>query len=220
MGLPSRSRARWMAAAGLVAGWLLMLYLTGSAVVGTGVLVLVVALGVCCWLSLRSLGIGPGHPWVRQFASRPWSDGQRDGQYAPPHGHDRQDAPPRGHDGWARTEAIAAPVAAGTPTIAEPRGPVVPPLRLVTGGQVVRTTTPGARAGRGAVELVLPQVLTISREHARFTFADGQWWVTNLGRNGLAVNGLQVTGDHPVRDGDVIRWGGRPDAPVSRVEIG
>jgi pSer/pThr/pTyr-binding forkhead associated (FHA) protein len=106
------------------------------------------------------------------------------------------------------------------PTMSEPRGPAIPPLRLITGDQVAQTSTPGARAGRGAVELVLPQVPTISREHARFTFADGQWWVTNLGRNGLTLNGVQVAGDHPVRNGDSIRWGGKPDTLMSRVEIG
>jgi hypothetical protein len=209
-----------MAAAGLVAGWLLMLYLTGSAVVGTGLLVLVVALVMCCWLSLRSLGFRvhiqlPSSAPADQVAGRDAGlggtpvAGFRDGHQ----GH-------HGHDGNTRTEAMLAQVAAGAMTVAEPRGPVVPPLRLVTGGQAAQTSTPGARAGRGAVELVLPQVPTISREHARFTFADGRWWVTNLGRNGLALNGIRVAGDHPVRDGDVIRWGGQPDAPVSRVEIG
>jgi hypothetical protein len=124
------------------------------------------------------------------------------------------------HDGSTRTEATLAPVNPGMATMAEPRVPVVPQLRLVTGDRMAQTRTSGARAGRGPVELALPQVPTISREHARFTFADGQWWVTNLGRNGLMLNGAPVTGDQPVRDGDSIRWGGKPDALASRVEIG
>ena len=77
----------------------------------------------------------------------------------------------------------------------------------------------GARAGRGSVELVLPDVPTVSREHARFTFSDGRWWITNQGRNGLTLNGAPVTGEQPLSDGDVIRWGTRQDALLSRVEI-
>jgi pSer/pThr/pTyr-binding forkhead associated (FHA) protein len=97
---------------------------------------------------------------------------------------------------------------------------MVPLLTLVTGASVARTRMSGARAGRGAVDLVLPEVPTVSREHARFTFADGQWWVANLGRNGLTVNGVPVEAGHALRDGDAIGWGSGPDAPVSRVQIG
>jgi pSer/pThr/pTyr-binding forkhead associated (FHA) protein len=95
----------------------------------------------------------------------------------------------------------------------------VPVLRLVTGSSVAETTMSGARAGRGSVELVLPNVPTVSREHARFTFSDGRWWITNQGRNGLTLNGLPVAGEHPLSDGDAIRWGTRPDALLSRVEL-
>ena len=42
------------------------------------------------------------------------------------------------------------------------------------------------------MDLVLPQVPTVSREHARFTFTDGRWWVANLGRNGLSAVPPQV----------------------------
>ncbi len=102
----------------------------------------------------------------------------------------------------------------------ERRNQVLPVLRLVTGDLVAETRTSGARAGRGSVELALPEVQTVSREHARFTFSDGQWWIANLGMNGLTVNGQPVAGEHPVGTGDVIRWGMRPDALASRVEIG
>jgi pSer/pThr/pTyr-binding forkhead associated (FHA) protein len=59
----------------------------------------------------------------------------------------------------------------------------------------------------------------VSREHATFTFADGRWRITNMGRNGLTLNGVPVTGEQPLSDGDAIRWGARPDALLSRVEI-
>ena len=110
-------------------------------------------------------------------------------------------------------------VAGGMATIMEGSLASVPALRLVTGSSVVETVMSGARAGRGSVELVLPDVLTVSREHARFTFCDGRWWITNQGRNGLTLNGAPVTGEQPLNDGDTIRWGTRPDALLSRVEI-
>jgi len=107
----------------------------------------------------------------------------------------------------------------GVPTVLERTGPAIPMLRLVTGDEVAETRTSGARAGRGPVELGLPEVPTVSREHARFTFSGGQWRIANLGMNGLTVNGQPVTGEVPVSDGDVVRWGTRPDALSSRVEI-
>ena len=110
-------------------------------------------------------------------------------------------------------------VAAGLTTIMAASLPPVPALRLVTGSSVAETRTSGARAGRGPVELILPDVPTVSREHARFTFSDGRWWISNQGRNGLILNGTPVTGEQPVTDGDEIRWGTNPDAPLSRVEI-
>ncbi len=110
-------------------------------------------------------------------------------------------------------------VAAGLTTMMESSLPPVPVLRLVTGSSVAETRTSGARAGRGPVELILPDVPTVSREHARFTFSDGRWRISNQGRNGLILNGAAVTGEQPLSDGDTIRWGKNPDAPLSRVEI-
>jgi hypothetical protein len=121
----------------------------------------------------------------------------------------------------ARTSVDArTAVETGTATVMERTIPPVPVLRLVTGDSVVQTQMTGARAGRGSVELVLPNVPTISRKHARFAFSEGRWCVTNLGINGLAVNGAPAAAEHPLSDGDTIRWGSRPDALVSRVEIG
>jgi FHA domain len=111
-------------------------------------------------------------------------------------------------------------VGGGMVTIMEPGPAPVPMLRLVTGSSVAQTRTSGARAGRGPVELVLPDVLTVSREHATFTFSDGRWWITNQGRNGLMLNGAPVAGEQPISDGDTIRWGASPDALLSRVKIG
>jgi hypothetical protein len=108
----------------------------------------------------------------------------------------------------------------GGATVMEQIRPAVPVLRLVTGSSVTETSKSGARAGRGPVELVLPDVPTVSREHAMFTFSEGRWRVTNRGRNGLYVNGVPVSGEQPLSDGDAIRWGTRPDAPQSRIEIG
>lgn len=165
--------------------------------------------------------LGPAHDFGYPV---PQYDGS--GGYAGSGGYD-------GSDGWewrepgpARTTVDARAVDArtavddGQVTVLEKTVPPVPVLRLVTGDSVAETQMTGARAGRGSVELVLPNVPTISRQHARFEWADGRWWVTNLGMNGLAVNGAPVVSEQPLNDGDAIRWGSQPDAPVSRVEIG
>ena len=60
----------------------------------------------------------------------------------------------------------------------------------------------------------------MSRVHAEFTFTDGRWHITNRGRNGVTLNGVPLTAQHPLRDGDTIGWGTQPGALVSRVEIG
>ena len=124
-----------------------------------------------------------------------------------------------GGHGWGQPDPDLT-VGGGMVTIMEPGLAPVPVLRLVTGSSVAETRMSGARAGRGPVELVLPDVLTVSREHATFTFSDGRWWITNQGRNGLTLNGAPVAGEQPLSAGDTIRWGASPDAPLSRVEIG
>src|SRR5712691_164427 len=124
---------------------------------------------------------------------------------------------PRGHVWHGHDPDLT--VRSGMVTMMERSLSAVPVLRLVTGSSVAETRMSGARAGRGSVELVLPDVPTVSREHAKFTLADGRWWMTNQGRNGLTLNGASVVGEQPLSDGDAIRWGTRPDALLSRVEI-
>jgi FHA domain len=125
-----------------------------------------------------------------------------------------------GHDGNTRAQPENDPMAdTGMLTVAElSRSPVLT-LRLVTDGRVTETRMSGARAGRGAVELKLPGLPTISREHARFTFSDGRWWIANLGRNGLTLNGSPLAGEQPLSNGDSIRWGSRSDSLLTWVEI-
>jgi hypothetical protein len=138
-------------------------------------------------------------------------------QLVPDHGYGRHPA----DDGPTHAQDRTATFGGGVPTMLESNHSATPPLRLVTGGKVAETTISGARAGRGrTVELGLPEVPTVSREHAKFTYQGGQWYVTNLGMNGITVNGQAVTGEHPVQTGDSIRWGTRPDALQSEVEIG
>jgi hypothetical protein len=126
-----------------------------------------------------------------------------------------------GYDGRTRYDVTAGrTVMDGMATVMEQIRPAIPVLRLVTGSSVAETVMSGARAGRGTVELELPEVPTVSRVHAIFTFAADRWWVTNQGANGLTVNGVPVSGKQALSDGDSIRWGTRPDALLSRVEIG
>ncbi|HEY1627605.1 MAG TPA: FHA domain-containing protein [Streptosporangiaceae bacterium] len=131
----------------------------------------------------------------------------------PDTGYTREYAYPDGHDRWDNP-------ADGAVTVMEQTRPAIPPLRLVTGASVAQTSMSGARAGRGSVELALPSEPTISRVHARFTFSAGRWWITSQGMNGLCLNGAAVTDQQPLSAGDCIRWGTRPDALQSRVEIG
>jgi hypothetical protein len=133
---------------------------------------------------------------------------------APQHGYAES-----GRHAWEKPDPELT-VGGGMVTIMEPSPAPIPVLRLVTGSSVAETRVSGARAGRGPVELVLPDVLTVSREHATFTFSDSRWWVTNQGRNGLTLNGAPVVGEQPLSDGDTIRWGASLDALLSRVGIG
>ena len=138
-----------------------------------------------------------------------------DGDLAYPNGT----AFPYAHDGRTSGEPAARTILTGQLTVTE----VVPAplLRLVTRGSAAQTRVSGARAGRGdAVELRLPDEPTVSRVHAEFTFADGQWRITSLGRNGMALNGQPLDSEQVLANGDSIWWGRRPDAMVSRVEIG
>jgi pSer/pThr/pTyr-binding forkhead associated (FHA) protein len=113
---------------------------------------------------------------------------------------------------------LAETVMAGEATVSE--AAQNPLLRLVTGGMAAETRVSGARAGRGdAAELVLPAEPTVSRVHARFACTGGEWWITVLGTNGVALNGTPLTGDHVIRDGDSIQWGRQAGALVSRVEV-
>ena len=359
--LPRRSRRRWAIAGGVAMCWLILEFMTGSAVTATVLLVAIAGLGAAGMAGLRALGITRDHPWLRQMAARPWRGGQDvlnvamrhlsdvfivtpsgsliapdvvelqmnpgdlaslcermgldvvstsvtqvyedqvaergarfvgscqpevyivpdhsipQGRYRlrrglpvsarpSPGPWDLPDAPdlvdpqltyvarefadaaadpvgtgsepewgyslpasgpgygqPVGAGPEARTRYEVDPgrtIMDGVATVMEQIRPAVPVLRLVTGSSVAETSVSGARAGRGPVELVLPEVPTVSRLHAIFTFAAGRWSVTNQGMNGLSVNGVPVSGEQPLSDGDTIRWGKSQDAPLSRIEIG
>jgi FHA domain len=160
-----------------------------------------------------------GHP-VTVGAQPDRSDARY--EYAPPEmAHTSWQPVAAGSGGYAWQESgPGSAISDGRATVMERTVAPVPVLRLITGSSVAETLMSGARAGRGSVELMLPDVPTVSREHARFTFRDGRWWIINQGMNGLALNGVPVTQEQPVSAGDAIRWGTRPDALMSRVEIG
>lgn len=136
---------------------------------------------------------------------------------SPGHGQDRRELRPPTRS----LPADAATTGAATTDLATVRQLMPHPLlRLVTGDSVAESRVSGACAGRGQRnELLLPGDPTVSRVHAQFTCHGGQWRVACVGRNGLALNGTEVTGEQPVRDGDMISWGLAADAMRSRVEI-
>lgn len=123
-------------------------------------------------------------------------------------------------DGRTRSDLAVAPTfMTGAATVTE--AALTPLLRLITNGAVAETRISGARAGRGkAVELELPGEPTVSRVHATFACTGGEWRITVLGRNGVLLNGVPLTSEHVIRNGDSIRWGQQSSAPVSAVVIG
>lgn len=175
-----------------------------------------------------------GLPAGTRYAADPWEQADAPAPVGHQYAQEEQgyaatalDPSDAGTGDWARPGDRARPDAGlgltvmdGMATVMEQIRPVVPVLRLVTGSSVAETSMSGARAGRGLVELELPDVPTVSRVHATFTFAEGHWWVTNQGMNGLSVNGVLAPGRQRLSDGDSIRWGTKADAPLSRVEIG
>jgi hypothetical protein len=246
--LPRRNRRGWVIAGVVLACWVLAWIATGSAAAATIILVSVAMFGVVVVVGFRVLGL-TDRPLFQRLASRrpaprpaPASNVDTYGYITP------EDAPTRAYlPGAQQAAAQAAPAAQaaqapaagqqvnsrtrmdlgpkrtvmdGMATVMEQVRPAVPELRLVTGSKIASTTRSGARAGRGPVDLQLPDLPTISRVHATFTFGGGRWWVTSEGANGLCVNGVPVAGKHPLSDGDEIRWGKRDDALKSTVKIG
>jgi len=86
--VPRRSRRRWSVAGGVAAAWLVLYLIAGSALSATMLLVAFAATGAIAVLFLRSMGVTPDHPRIRQLASRPWRDGQAVLQVAMSHLHD------------------------------------------------------------------------------------------------------------------------------------
>jgi hypothetical protein len=97
---------------------------------------------------------------------------------------------------------------------------IVPTLFLHTSGSRSSTRMSSAIAGRDPrVDLVLPDVGTVSRRHARFSYVDGRWCVECLGRNGLLLNGREVSLRQVVNDEDTLTWGRSTSALTSQVQL-
>src|SRR5262249_34244804 len=70
------TRRRWLVIGGAGGLWVLLLAGTGSVVMATIFLALLVMLAGACVVGLRCLGVDRDHPWVQQMATRPWRDGR------------------------------------------------------------------------------------------------------------------------------------------------
>jgi FHA domain len=228
-----RKHRGWIITGGVVAAWLVCEMITGSFLSATVLLFAMAALTAIAAMFCKHMGYTPELKWPRRSEDgggqwRAPDYGQRFDAFAPaPAGAARAPAAPPVNGPWVWREEINGltvaepnPVGSAMPTVAEHLLAPTPSVRLVTNGSRRETTVSGARAGRGDVELVLPDVPTISREHAKLRFDDGRWWITNLGLNGIMLNGSPVDAERALSDGDTIRWGSRPDALESRVEIG
>lgn len=65
-----------------------------------------------------------------------------------------------------------------------------------------------ALVGRAPTADILLSDSLVSRQHARFSQHDDEWWVEDLGaRNRTFLNGRELPGPSPVRPGDVLRIG-------------
>lgn len=226
----------WVIAGGVVAAWLVCEMITGSFLSATVLLIAIAGLTAIAAMFARHMGYAPELRWPRRQPSpaepaqwqRAPDYGQSFDAFAPPPASAAPaPAAPPVNGPWVWREEIngltvaePSPIGSAMPTVAEQLLAPTPAVRLVTNGSRRETTVSGARAGRGDVELVLPDVPTISREHAKLRFDDGRWWITNLGLNGIMVNGSPADAERALSDGDTIRWGTRPDALESRVEIG
>jgi hypothetical protein len=226
-----RNHRGWIITGGVVAAWLVCEMITGSFLSATVLLIAIAALTAIAAMFCKHMGYTPELKWPRRQPSpaapgAQWQApdyGQRFDAFAP-----AASAPAPPVDGpWVWREEVNGltvaepnPIGSAMPTVAEQLLAPTPAVRLVTNGSRRETTVSGARAGRGDVELVLPDVPTISREHAKLRYDDGRWWITNLGLNGIMLNGSPVDAERALSDGDTIRWGSRPDALESRVEIG
>lgn len=239
---PEGNQVRWAIAGGVALCWVVLAVFTGSAVEATILIFAIAGLGAVGFAGLRAMGVSRArqdeeHRWqdsadayrepeYAAVGAKQWGYGQEhyeqgqygQEQYGREHWDDRpadfEPAPVTWHE---RDSGMT--VADGMATIKESALAPVPVLRLITGSSITQTLMSGARAGRGNVELPLPDVPTVSREHAKFTFSDGRWWVANLGINGITLNGEPLAGEQPLCDGDSIRWGTRPDSLLSRVEL-
>jgi len=70
------TRRKWVLAGAMSGLWLLLFVGSGSLVLATVLLVLLVMLAAACVVGLRSLGIDGDHPVVQRMAERPWRDGR------------------------------------------------------------------------------------------------------------------------------------------------
>jgi serine phosphatase RsbU (regulator of sigma subunit) len=106
----------------------------------------------------------------------------------------------------------------------------MPRLKVISGlhpGSLIEVKD-GAVIGRSRSADLQFEEKTLSRQHARFVMADGQWKIVDLGSsNGTFVNGIAVRTGRLLRDGDEIRLGEvrlqfvspLQDAAFSRVDV-
>jgi hypothetical protein len=241
-----RQHRGWVITGAVVAAWIVCELITGSFLSATVLLVAIAALTAIAAMFCKHMGYTPDLRMRRReavasgpdvpdydrsfdaFAPASFAPAAPAAPAAPLPSRPAPapQAPRPGNGPWVWREqasgltvAEPSPVGSAMPTVAEQMLAPIPAVRLVTNGSRRETTVSGARAGRGDVELVLPDVPTISREHAKLRYDDGRWWISNLGLNGIMVNGSPVEAERALSDGDTIRWGTRPDAVESRVEI-
>jgi pSer/pThr/pTyr-binding forkhead associated (FHA) protein len=75
-------------------------------------------------------------------------------------------------------------------------------------GQTFNVDEQGGTIGRGTTHRVSIPDASLSRDHARIDFREGDYWLTDLhSTNGTSVNGQSLSAAHRVQSGDVIDLG-------------
>lgn len=114
----------------------------------------------------------------------------------------------------AAAPVIAAPAPAPVeeaPTVLEPTPPGGLTLRLETergSGSTFQVTKTGATIGRGPESTIQLADLSVSRKHARITYKQGAYWLSDLGSmGGTWIDGTKLAAPRRVATGQTIDIG-------------
>ena len=109
----------------------------------------------------------------------------------------------------AVADSPAPPDAANVPAVAAPLGALVLRLESERGpNPTFAVTKSGATIGRGAESTIRLADLSVSRKHARITYRQGAYWLSDLGSmGGTWIDGTKLAAPRRVAAGQTIDIG-------------